>query len=321
MSWFKQIVSLKKAALAEMATQPMQVLSDQCIAVWHEPDKLELTLQQAMQYLPNCHLIYAVDANGIMLTSNIHNDELNREMRGVSLAGRPFMSNTLPFQGLTLSHVYVSQFNLLPCITIMQVIKQGEQVMGFVAADFSVNDLPAGEAEGLNLPGWNQYRGDPSIRSTLFLQERTHSAMDQRLDEVVQILTNLMQYRGVFHMKVHFSSSRASCWSMANPYCYQIHTLDELVDSDLGLAYPERAYPDNAIVPQNVVGLVLNLLKVLRNADENVYLRSASFNLVNGMVGLTFSCDGTLHINYQELLATDVRFWFGQAVAVTKKAD
>jgi len=145
--------------------------------------------------------------------------------------------------------------------------------------------------------------------------------MDQKLDEVIQILTDLMQHRGVFHLKVHFSSARASCWSMNNPYCYQIHTLDELVDSDLGLAYPERSYPENASVPQDVVGLVLNLFKVLRNADENVYLRSASFNLVNGMVGLTFSCDGSLHINYQELLSTDVRFWFGQAVAVTKKSE
>jgi hypothetical protein len=51
---------------------------------------------------------------------------------------------------------------------------------------------------------------------------------------------------------------------------------------------------------------------MLRNADETVYLRSASLNIVNGMVGLTFSCDGSHYLHYTDFLAMDRDFWFGK---------
>jgi hypothetical protein len=54
-------------------------------------------------------------------------------------------------------------------------------------------------------------------------------------------------------------------------------------------------------------------MKALRMADETIYLRMASINLFNGMVSLTFSCDGTHHMRYDELLQKDRAFWFGNA--------
>ena len=61
--------------------------------------------------------------------------------------------------------------------------------------------------------------------------------------------------------------------------------------------------------------ILLKLLKVLRNADETVYLRSASFNIVNGIVGLTFSCDGSHYLNYRDFIDKDTDFWFGATLA------
>ena len=45
--------------------------------------------------------------------------------------------------------------------------------------------------------------------------------------------------------------------------------------------------------------------------DENVYLRAASLNVINGMVGLTFSCDGSHYIPAAEFLRNGEAFWFG----------
>jgi hypothetical protein len=40
----------------------------------------------------------------------------------------------------------------------------------------------------------------------------------------------------------------------------------------------------------------------LRLADAAVYLRPGSINIINGMIGLDFSCDGSCYIDYREFL-------------------
>jgi hypothetical protein len=48
-------------------------------------------------------------------------------------------------------------------------------------------------------------------------------------------------------------------------------------------------------------------------ADENICLRMSSINLFNGMVSLTFPCDGSLNMRYAEFLTENTAFWFGAA--------
>ena len=50
---------------------------------------------------------------------------------------------------------------------------------------------------------------------------------------------------------------------------------------------------------------------LLTLADETLYLRSASINIFNGMLSLTFSCDGSHYIPVQQFLARDSAFWEG----------
>ena len=45
-------------------------------------------------------------------------------------------------------------------------------------------------------------------------------------------------------------------------------------------------------------------------ADENIYLRMSSINLFNGMVSLTFSCDGSHYMRYDEYLGKGSPFGF-----------
>jgi hypothetical protein len=49
----------------------------------------------------------------------------------------------------------------------------------------------------------------------------------------------------------------------------------------------------------------------LRLGDSVIYLRSASVNIINGVVGLNFSCDGTHYLPAHEFLEKDHQFWFG----------
>ncbi|MDH3971432.1 MAG: hypothetical protein OEU63_04565, partial [Gammaproteobacteria bacterium] len=77
--------------------------------------------------------------------------------------------------------------------------------------------------------------------------------------------------------------------------------------------YPRCLYPADAVIPQQSVPAILNGMRQLRLADETLYLRSASINIFNGLVSLTFSCDGTHYMSWQEFLDKDMSFWVGCA--------
>ena len=134
--------------------------------------------------------------------------------------------------------------------------------------------------------------------------------MDEYMDETMHIVTMLMENHGVFHAKLHFSSSRATFWHIHDPCNYRLHDIEDCINPDVCLAYPAQAYPREAKVDAAEIKAVLHYFKVLRVADENIYLRSASLNIMNAMVGLTFSCDGSHYMPVKELLQRDLSFWF-----------
>ena len=156
---------------------------------------------------------------------------------------------------------------------------------------------------------WLQLKGDPAIRQGLFNQCRVESDMDRNIDSVLDVVDQLMRERGIFHAKLHFSSSRATLWSAADPMRYRVHMADEILSPEIRLAYPEAAYVSEACVPTERIRPVLERLKELRQVDENMYLRAGSLNVVNGLVGLNFSCDGSHYLRAEEFLSRDTRFW------------
>jgi hypothetical protein len=81
--------------------------------------------------------------------------------------------------------------------------------------------------------------------------------------------------------------------------------------SPIRLAYPRRRYPDMAVVAREKIQAVFERFALLRTADDTFCLRSSSLNLVNGTVGLTFSCDGAHYLPAEEFLARDEGFWLG----------
>jgi hypothetical protein len=110
---------------------------------------------------------------------------------------------------------------------------------------------------------------------------------------------------------LHFSSSRAIVWVMEDPYRYRLLDIEALIEPDICLAYPRTPYPTGALVPPEQVRSVLDAFRTLRLMDEMFYLRSGTLNIFNGLVGLTFSCDGSHYIPYDEFLRKDHDFWTG----------
>ena len=310
MSWFKDIIKNKKKTLAKHSEGILTALAKSCVYAWDNTVELDKILQDSLGMLPHCDLIYTVDTAGELVSSNIEANTKDATLKGRILVGRPFM-DMLPYNGFTMSPVYVSLHSRKSCITVMQSVTDGDKVLGFIAADFDVEKLPVDKELKKEETKWQQYKGDPAIRGTLFMQERVLSAMDKQLDNVTEIIKEMMQHHGIFHSKIHYSSSRVSFWTMENPYDYHIHMLEDLVDPERCLAYSRQEYPSIATVPSEKIAEVMDMLKILRNMDETVYLRSASFNIVNGIVGLTFSCDGSHYMNYLEFLEWDLDKWFG----------
>lgn len=149
---------------------------------------------------------------------------------------------------------------------------------------------------------WIQIRGDPSIREFLFLQERKLNEFDTHLDDVLARVADLICNYGVFHAKVHFSSGQVTLWLIDDPLRYRVHLKDEFLNLNSYQAYPLKDYARDAVINPDCISQILEKFKQLRLKDPQIYLRSGSLNVINGIVGLNFSCDGSHYINFDEFL-------------------
>ena len=222
------------------------------------------------------------------------------------------MKEVLPTEGFLLSDSYISMRAHRPSVTAVQVVRGTQNnVQGFLGADFDLRDLPLTQSLYAESASWRQVKGDPAIRGTLFAQSRFDSPLDHHIDDVLALVEELIVAHGVFHLKLHFSSSRATVWTLDDPYRYRILTVDDLLDPDIAFAYPQHPYPEDAELPAHAVQPILQTFRRLRFMDDTVYLRAATINLFNGIINLTFSCDGSHYMPWREFLDKDLGFWEG----------
>ena len=223
----------------------------------------------------------------------------------------PTCANRCPPWGFLLSDAYISLGQQRPSLTALQVVWGEGGALGYLGADFDLRDLPVTSKLYEEPEAWRQVKGDPAIRGALFQQCRVESPMDRNLDRALSILEELLTERGVFQCQIHFSSSQATIWTLDDPYRYRILDQEALSDPDICLVYPPRPYPSDALIPSADMARILKRLKSLRLVDENIYLRQSSINVFNGMVSLTFSCDGSHYMPHDQFLGADTAFWFG----------
>lgn len=151
---------------------------------------------------------------------------------------------------------------------------------------------------------WLQIKGDPSVRRFLFEQKREVSVFDQRIDELMSVVESFLTMRGVFHAKIHFSSTQLTCWFYNDPYRYRVFVGEEIFVPDFIEQFAPAVCAEKPLIDAAEVASILAEFKRLRGTDDTVYLRNASLNLINGLIGMTFSCDGSHYIPYAEFFDT-----------------
>ncbi|MCG6966832.1 MAG: hypothetical protein LJE59_09990 [Chromatiaceae bacterium] len=146
-----------------------------------------------------------------------------------------------------------------------------------------------------------QVKGDPSVRAFLFEQQRVQSQFDEHLDHIMHVMLQLLTRKGAFHVKAHFSSSQLTCWFYDDPFSYRVYVREQATAAGFLRSLPDLSYEGrqpriaaNRIVP------ILAEFKRLRLTDEQIYLRNASINRINGIIGMTFSCDGSHYIDCED---------------------
>jgi hypothetical protein len=305
-------IARQRQILKGWLSSSLASLAEGCREAWPDRAHLEARLAEGMEELPYCKYLYVLDAEARQITANLSRNGPQPDQFGRDRRDRPYLAEALAGSPFSLSEAYLSRNTRRPTLTALQRIEnEAGRLLGWLGADFDLRELPATQAMYRQPEQWMQLRGDPAIRAGLFHQARSDSLMDQRIDAVLDLLHELITAHGVFHGKLHFSSSRATLWQVDDPFRFRIHGIDELSDPNLCMAYPARPYPDQAVVPADRIREVLDTFKALRFMDETLYLRSGSLNIFNGVVGLTFSCDGSHYMPWDEFLDKNLGFWLG----------
>lgn len=306
----QESIAEQRDILSKMLCDPLKHAAQVCAAVWDDRLQLDEALNQVLQTMPYCKFLYALDTNAVQISDNISHEGIVQEDFGRDRASRPYMNEVVPSTDFVLSGAYISLRAKRPSLTAIQIVRNDKgQALGFIGADFDLRNLPITRNLYEEPRQWQQMRGDPSIRGNVFYQSRVHSKMDRHIDTVLGVIEELMLDHGVFHAKLHFSSNRAVLWLYDDPYRYRMLDINALIDPNICLVYPTRAYPEDAVIPADNIRPVLDGLRQLRYMDETLYLRSGSLNIFNGIINLTFSCDGSHYIPFDEFLNKEHAFW------------
>ncbi len=308
--------------IAGLIAGTMSGLAADCARVMGDRDALERLLLQQMPGIEHCKYLYVLDDTAEQLTANICRQGTDASHFGRDRSQRPYMLGHDPAGTLHLSDAYISINRKRPMLTAIQDIQSADgRIIGYLGADYDLRELPSSDTTSEEPRAYRQLKGDPAIRGNLFLQHRVNSLMDETVDEVIALIVELMTQHGVFHGKLHFSSSRATIWQLDDPFVYRLLDYDDLSNPDLCLAFPHHPYTERACVPEDRVAQVFALIRELRFIDDTIYLRAGSLNVVNGMVGLNFSCDGSHYIPVDEFLDKDVGYWLGGQVIRSTDVD
>ena len=308
-------VARQRMLLSSRLSGPMHRLADECATAWPQRKALEKVLEQWLELLPYCKYLFILDEQAKQITANLSHNDLLPENFGRDRSERPYMTDAIAGEKFSLSNAYISRNARRPSLTaVHHILDQDDRLLGYLGVDFDLRELPLTREAYQQEDKWMQIKGDPAIRDGLFMQQRVESAMDARIDEVLDLIVELVEVHGAFHAKLHFSSSRATLWMIEDPLRYRILDIEDLTDPDICMTWPLYDYPDDAEVPLERVKEVFQMFRSLRFMDETIYLRAGSLNIYNGMVGLNFSYDGSHYMHWTEFTDKSLGFWLGTSV-------
>jgi hypothetical protein len=147
---------------------------------------------------------------------------------------------------------------------------------------------------------WLQIKGDPSVRAFLFQQSRVDSLFDDGIDRIHEIVFALLTAKGAFHVKIHYSSSQLTCWFADDAFRYRVFVKEEVLAPGFLEQFRECKIDHlQPVIDAEDTFSVLKEFKRLRKTDQTIYLRNGSINRINGLIGMTFSCDGAHYIDHK----------------------
>lgn len=127
---------------------PLRAIARRAVRVWFNRERLDQVLADNIAACPHCELIYAIDAGGRQISSNIQAGSVDPDTYGQDLSRRPYsvrlsVLNNAAFRGAFLCDAYISQVTQRPCVTVMCGVTSGPTTLGFIAADLDLSHLPA----------------------------------------------------------------------------------------------------------------------------------------------------------------------------------
>ena len=306
----QESISQQRKMLITILSDPLKRIAKSSSKVWGEREKLNHALTEVLHTMPFCKYLYTLNVDAVQNSDNVSRDGLVTRHFGRDRSERPYMLEMTECSDFVLSTAYMSLRAKRPSLTAIQLVRNEQNnPIGYIGADFDLRDLPLTRDLYEEPREWTQIKGDPSIRGNVFSQTRSDSDMDRHIDTVLGVIEELIVDHGVFHAKLHFSSNRSVIWHFDDPFRYRLLSLDELIDPNICLAFPNREYPKDASIPESEIRSILNNLRQLRFMDDTLYLRAGAMNIFNGSISLNFSCDGSHYIPYDEFLNKEHAFW------------
>ncbi len=286
-----QLISQQKDYLSHQLESYFRRFAEQCGTCIDDKKALDALLHSYLDENIYVDLAYVSGRDGTHIGINFSHSTVSDFLEPYLLQQALFkrVNCAHPFY---LSDAYIPSSELKPYVNAVHGICRGDQMIGVLVLAIDLEKIPMPKQK-VGLVDWRQIKGDPAIRSNLFNQQRVSSPMDKEIKTVNRIARELVCELGVFHIKLYYPASRATLWTYENPYNYRVHVLDEIISPNICLLYPKKPYPKEATVSKEQVAQVLEYFSYLRFMDENLYLKAANLNIINGMIGLRFSCDGS----------------------------
>lgn len=121
----------------------LRVIARKSVAIWFNRDRLDSLLASYVGVLEDCELLYAIDAGGRQVSSNIHTDSIDVSAHGQDLSARPYSVSLRVLQdplkhGAFACRHYTSQISMRPCVTVMYGVSASPSLLGYIAADIRV---------------------------------------------------------------------------------------------------------------------------------------------------------------------------------------
>ncbi len=301
------VVALQRAALEKNILRSLQPFAQQLTVDISDHVALEQRLEELKPSLDHYKSIYILDKFGVQVTANHTRDGVDRDQLGRDRSSRPYMNGMFDGLEFRLSESYISRNRREPSITAVHAIRGDYDILkGFVGVDYDLGKLPRKHIVLADT-------GNTEVISEVFsltddMKHELPSDIDAKCDDVMAVIAELILGHGVFHTTLHFHSNRATIWHVDSPYTYHFLGGEQLTRADTCLAYSPHTFSDKAVISASLVKPILDRFSQIR---KETYLRSASLNIHNGLVDLTFSNGASYYVPHEQFLEKDYAEWFG----------